>query len=70
MGKKVTGSFVAVVLYVLIDGIVSFSQALSSMDQSTWDKMWWMQRTGFWLGQVGSTALIVKAFYSGSAPKT
>lgn len=68
MGKKVTGSFKAVCLYVVIDGIVSFGQALSSMDQGTWDKMWWMQRTGFWLGQIGSTAVLIKAFYSSSSP--
>jgi hypothetical protein len=29
--------------------------------------MWWMQKSAFWLAQIGSAALICKAFYSNSS---
>lgn len=70
-GKRVarlTGSFKACLLYVIADACVSLGQEFSSMDQAQWSKMWVMQKLGFWLSQIGSTALMVKAFYSGSSP--
>jgi hypothetical protein len=67
---RVSGSFVAVILYVVADACVSLGQAFSAMQQADWDSMWALQRVGFFLSQIGSTALIVKAFYSGSSPAT
>jgi hypothetical protein len=66
---RISASLKACLLYVIADACVSLGQELSSMDHTTWDKMWSMQRIGFWLSQIGSTALMVKAFYSGSSPK-
>ncbi len=68
LGKTVSGSLKACLLYLTADACISLAQAFSGMDQATWDKMWWMQRVGFFLAQIGSTALMVKAFYSGSSP--
>ena len=66
---QITSSLKAVILYVIADACVSLGQELSSMDQVQWNKLWAMQKIGFWLSQVGSTALMIKAFYSGSSPK-
>lgn len=67
-GKKLTlsGPLKACILYVLIDACVSLSQAFMGMDHEAWNKLWWMQKLGFWLAQVGSTGLIIKAFFSNS----
>lgn len=67
-GKRISGSFMALCLYVIADACVSLGQELSSMTRDQWQSMWTMQHIGFWLSQVGSTALMVKAFYSGSSP--
>jgi hypothetical protein len=66
MGRRVTGSFISCVLYVVADACVSLGQSFSGMERGDWDAMWALQRVGFFLGQIGSTALIVKAYYSTS----
>ena len=66
----VTGSFKAMLLYVVADACVSLGQSFTGMDHATWEKQWWLQKVGFFLSQIGSTALMIKAFYSGSSPKT
>lgn len=69
--RTISGSFKACLLYVIADICISLGQTFSSMEQAQWEGMWWMQRLGFVLAQIGSTALIVKAFYSSSrTPKS
>lgn len=68
-GNTITGSFKAMMLYVVADACVSLGQSFSSMDHGQWNSMWWLQKLGFALSQVGSTALMIKAFYSGSSPR-
>lgn len=65
---RISGSLKAVLLYVIADACVSLGQAFGAMERADWDSMWALQRVGFFLSQIGSTALIVKAFYSGSSP--
>jgi hypothetical protein len=65
-GKTVTGTTKAMLLYVTVDIVISCAQAMAGMDQAKWDAMWWMQKTAFWLSQIGSAGLIIKAFYSNS----
>lgn len=70
LGKTVSGSLKACLLYVVADACVSLGQSFSGMDHDSWNKQWWLQKVGFALSQIGSTALIVKAFYSNSTSKT
>lgn len=66
-GKTVSSTTKAMLLYVIADIVISLSQNMAGMDQAKWEAMWWMQKTAFWLAQIGSAALIVKAFYSNSS---
>lgn len=66
-GKTVSSTTKAMLLYVIADIVISLSQNMAGMDQAKWESMWWMQKTAFWLGQIGSAALIMKAFYSNSS---
>ncbi len=66
-GRTVTKTTKAMVLYVIADFVISLSQNMAGMDQAKWEAMWWMQKTAFWLAQLGSAALIIKAFYSNSS---
>jgi hypothetical protein len=66
-GKNISGTTKAMILYVIADIVISLSQNMAGMDQAKWEAMWWMQKLAFWLAQIGSAALIVKAFYSNSS---
>jgi hypothetical protein len=66
-GKTIRGTTKAVLLYVTADICISLSQAMAGMGKDQWDAMWWMQKSAFWLSQIGSAALIMKAFYSNSS---
>jgi hypothetical protein len=66
-GKTVSGTTKAMILYVIADIVISLSQNMAGMDQAKWESMWWMQKSAFWLAQIGSAALICKAFYSNSS---
>lgn len=66
-GKTFSGVLKGALLYVLIDVCLSLSTAMLSMKQTDWDAMWWMQRSGWWLAQLGSAGLVFKAYYSKSA---
>lgn len=64
-----SGTTKAMLLYVLADIGVDFVKIMATMDKATWDAMWWMPRVAFWLGPIASAAILIKAFYSNSAPK-
>lgn len=66
-GKTVmTGTGKALALYLIADACVSLGTSFSGMDHDQWSRMWWMQKLGFALSQIGSTALMAKAFFSNS----
>lgn len=68
LGKTVTGSLKAFLLYATADVVMSLVQSLSGMTAEAWGKMSFHQQAAFWLAPVGSLALAAKMFYSGSAP--
>lgn len=67
-GRTFSGSLKACLLYTIATVGVDLVKAMSMMQKQTWDEMWWMPRTGFWLGFVVSGAITIKAFYSNSSP--
>lgn len=67
-GRRVTSSFIAMLLYVTAGLCLNLSQSFMGMDKATWEHYWYMQKVGFWLAQVGNSALMIKAFYSGRSP--
>lgn len=57
-GKTVTGAFKSVLIYTLISIIISsfmgIGAAMSDMDETKWQAMWWMKRCGWWMLLAGN----------------
>lgn len=70
LGKTVSGSLKAFLLYALGDLVLSLAGDMATMTQEKWDSMFWMNKAAFWVAPIGSLALAAKMFYSGSAPRT
>lgn len=69
LGKTISGSFKACLLYTMADICVSLGQAFFSMEKADWEAMWWMKKMGWGLLQCGSVFILIKAFYSKSSTK-
>lgn len=67
LGKVVTGSAKACFLYVFADAALDIGNELQTM---SWAGMSPSQIAGWILAKAGGIAILVKAFYSNSAPKT
>lgn len=66
-GKTIKGSFIALLLYAGADIFTSLGHDLMTMTPEDWAKMSWPQVGGYWISQVGSLFILVKAFYSNSS---
>jgi hypothetical protein len=67
MGKTFTSSFKACFLYVFADAALDIGNELQTM---SWDGMTATHILGWALAKAGGIAIMAKAFYSNSAPKT
>jgi hypothetical protein len=63
----VSGSFKACFLYVFADAALDIGNELQTM---SWDGMTTTHILGWALAKAGGIAIMAKAFYSNSAPKT